>query len=118
MGSSGLEALARGREAPRGPEVRRPGARDVRLGRSRGATEGASIESHGPKGPLHFREAAPRRLLSPPLPVHFIGAAFQAKSPSLSAPSVVMTPHLGVSSKENLLRIGDIVVEILRKWKR
>ncbi len=40
------------------------------------------------------------------------------KSPLLSAPNVVMTPHIGGSSKENLLRIGDIVVEILRKWKR
>jgi phosphoglycerate dehydrogenase-like enzyme len=25
-------------------------------------------------------------------------------------------PHLGASSKENLLRIGDIVVDILEKW--
>ncbi len=40
------------------------------------------------------------------------------KSPLLSAPNVVMTPHIGGSSKENLLRIGDTVVEILRKWKR
>ena len=29
-----------------------------------------------------------------------------------------MTPHIGGSSKENLLRIGDTVVEILRKSKR
>jgi phosphoglycerate dehydrogenase-like enzyme len=26
---------------------------------------------------------------------------------------MLMTPHIGASSKENLLRIGDIVVEIL-----
>ncbi len=38
------------------------------------------------------------------------------KSPLLSAPNVVMTPHLGGSSRENLLRIGDNVIEILRKW--
>jgi len=25
-------------------------------------------------------------------------------------------PHLGASSKENLLRIGDVVVSILEKW--
>ncbi len=41
-----------------------------------------------------------------------------AASPLLSAPNVFMTPHIGGSSKENLLRIGDNVVDILRKWKR
>jgi D-3-phosphoglycerate dehydrogenase len=40
------------------------------------------------------------------------------KSPLLSAPNVVMTPHIGGSSKENLLRIGDTVVDIIRKWKK
>jgi len=34
-------------------------------------------------------------------------------SPLLSAPNVFMTPHIGASSQENLLRIGDIIVEIL-----
>ena len=38
--------------------------------------------------------------------------------PLLTAPNVVMTPHIGGSSKENLLRIGDNVVDILKKWKR
>ncbi len=33
--------------------------------------------------------------------------------PILSAPNVVMTPHLGASSKENLLRIGDEVCAII-----
>lgn len=33
--------------------------------------------------------------------------------PLLTAPNVLMAPHIGASSKENLLRIGDIVVEIL-----
>jgi D-3-phosphoglycerate dehydrogenase len=37
--------------------------------------------------------------------------------PILTAPNVVMAPHLGASSKENLLRIGDIVVEILSERK-
>lgn len=37
--------------------------------------------------------------------------------PLLSAPNVLMTPHIGASSKENLLRIGDIVVEILSRQK-
>ncbi len=40
------------------------------------------------------------------------------KSPLLSAPNVLMMPHVGGSSKENLLRIGENVVEILKKWSR
>jgi hydroxypyruvate reductase len=38
-------------------------------------------------------------------------------SPLLSAPNVIMTPHIGASSSENLLRIGDIMVAMLGKWK-
>jgi D-3-phosphoglycerate dehydrogenase len=38
-----------------------------------------------------------------------------ADNPLLSAPNVLMTPHIGASSKENLLRIGDTVVDILSK---
>ena len=38
--------------------------------------------------------------------------------PLLSAPNVLMCPHIGASSKENLLRIGDCVVEILSAWKK
>ena len=34
-------------------------------------------------------------------------------SPITKAPNVVMLPHLGASSKENLLRIGDIIEEKL-----
>lgn len=37
--------------------------------------------------------------------------------PLLGAPNVLMAPHIGASSKENLLRIGDIVVEILEAKK-
>ncbi len=36
-------------------------------------------------------------------------------SPLLSAPNVQLTPHTGASTKENLLRIGDIIVDILSK---
>ncbi|MEW5763927.1 MAG: hydroxyacid dehydrogenase [Acidobacteriota bacterium] len=40
-----------------------------------------------------------------------------ADCPLLTAPNVLMAPHIGASSKENLLRIGDIVVEILKNRK-
>jgi D-3-phosphoglycerate dehydrogenase len=40
-----------------------------------------------------------------------------ADCPLLSAPNVFMAPHLGGSSKENLGRIGDIVVDILSNFK-
>jgi len=40
-----------------------------------------------------------------------------ADCPLLAAPNVFMAPHIGGSSKENLLRIGDIVVEILSRFK-
>lgn len=38
--------------------------------------------------------------------------------PLLSAPNVFMAPHIGASSKENLLRIGDIIVDILSKYTK
>jgi D-3-phosphoglycerate dehydrogenase len=37
-------------------------------------------------------------------------------SPLYDAPNVVMTPHIGASSTENLLRIGDVVVHILEDF--
>ena len=37
--------------------------------------------------------------------------------PVITAPNVQMTPHLGASAKENLLRIGDIVVDIITNFK-
>ena len=37
--------------------------------------------------------------------------------PILKAPNVVMLPHLGASSKENLLRIGDEVEAIIAELK-
>ena len=40
-----------------------------------------------------------------------------AECPLLAAPNVFMAPHIGGSSKENLLRIGDTVMEILSKFK-
>jgi len=36
--------------------------------------------------------------------------------PLFDAPNVIMTPHLGASSKENMLRIGDVVVRILEDF--
>jgi D-3-phosphoglycerate dehydrogenase len=37
-------------------------------------------------------------------------------SPLYDAPNVIMTPHLGASSVENMLRIGDVVVRILEDF--
>jgi len=38
-----------------------------------------------------------------------------ADCPLLKAPRMVMTPHIGASTKENLLRIGDIIVDKIRQ---
>jgi D-3-phosphoglycerate dehydrogenase len=38
--------------------------------------------------------------------------------PLLSAPNVLHTPHLGANSKENMLRISHIVVDILTKFAK
>ncbi|MDJ0763081.1 MAG: hydroxyacid dehydrogenase [Myxococcota bacterium] len=38
-------------------------------------------------------------------------------SPLVNAPNAVLLPHIGASSKENLLRIGDIVVEIIETFQ-
>jgi D-3-phosphoglycerate dehydrogenase len=37
-------------------------------------------------------------------------------SPLLTAPNVVMTPHIGASSKENMLRIGEVVVQLIEDF--
>ena len=37
-------------------------------------------------------------------------------SPLLSAPHMLLTPHLGASTEENLLRLGDCIVERMRKY--
>lgn len=39
-------------------------------------------------------------------------------SPLITAPNVVALPHIGASSNENLLRIGDIVVEIIEEFSK
>jgi D-3-phosphoglycerate dehydrogenase / 2-oxoglutarate reductase len=40
-----------------------------------------------------------------------------ADSPLLTAKRILMAPHIGASSKENLLRIGEIVIQKLRDYK-
>jgi D-3-phosphoglycerate dehydrogenase len=37
-------------------------------------------------------------------------------SPLVKAPNVIMTPHIGASTKENLLRIGDIIVQLISQY--
>jgi D-3-phosphoglycerate dehydrogenase len=39
-----------------------------------------------------------------------------ASCPLYDAPNVIMTPHLGASTAENMLRIGDIIVRILEDF--
>jgi D-3-phosphoglycerate dehydrogenase len=39
-------------------------------------------------------------------------------SPLLSAPRVLLTPHLGASTEENLLRLGDCIVERIQKYAK
>jgi len=38
--------------------------------------------------------------------------------PLYDAPNTIMTPHLGSSSRENMLRIGDAVIRILEDFDR
>ncbi len=41
-----------------------------------------------------------------------------ASCPLYDAPNAIMTPHLGASSSENMLRIGDVVVRILEDFQQ
>lgn len=38
------------------------------------------------------------------------------RTPLIDAPNVVMAPHIGASTRENLLRIGDIITEIIAEY--
>ncbi len=38
-------------------------------------------------------------------------------SPILKAPNVIMLPHIGASTKENLLRIGERIIQILEEYE-
>jgi len=39
-------------------------------------------------------------------------------SPLVAAPHAVLTPHLGASTEENLVRLGDCIVERVRKYAK
>ncbi len=38
-------------------------------------------------------------------------------TPLMDAPNVIMLPHIGASTKENLLRIGDIIEQLIDKYQ-
>jgi D-3-phosphoglycerate dehydrogenase len=38
------------------------------------------------------------------------------ETPLIDAPNTVMTPHIGASTRENLLRIGDLITEIVAEY--
>ncbi len=52
----------------------------------------------------------------------YAGDVFYAEppegSPLLTAPRAVLTPHLGASTAENLLRLGDCIVERMRTYTK
>jgi D-3-phosphoglycerate dehydrogenase len=39
-------------------------------------------------------------------------------SPLLTTPNVLLTPHIGASSEENLLRLGDSIVDRMKKYTK
>ena len=39
-------------------------------------------------------------------------------TPLVGAPNVTALPHIGASTGENLLRIGDIIVDILEEFSK
>ena len=39
-------------------------------------------------------------------------------SPLQTAPNVILAPHIGASTKENLLRIGDIIDELIGEYTK
>jgi len=41
-----------------------------------------------------------------------------AGSPLLTARNVLLTPHLGASTEENLVRLGDCIVERMRDYAK
>ena len=39
-------------------------------------------------------------------------------SPLIDAPNILMLPHLGASTKENLMRIGEIICSIISEFNQ
>ena len=39
-------------------------------------------------------------------------------SPLVGAPNALLAPHIGASTSENMLRIGDVIEELIEEFSR
>ncbi len=84
-----------------------------------GMKDGAVLVNTG-RGKSIVEEAVAEALASGKLAAYATDVYFSDPpdpgSPLLTAPNTLLTPHIGANSKENLLRIGDEVVQLLEEF--